>query len=178
MFQVYYIVIDSCIHYGKITMISLVTTCPHTKLLQYFLRYSLCCILHLHALLVLFYNWRFVPLNTVQLFLPLPLLWQPRICLQCLLVGFGFVLFFRFLYVSEIIWCLYFSVWLISLCIVPSRSIHVVTSVKNVKISFLCVTRSYFTKHVYIHTPPPPYLFYPLICWWTLRLLLYLGNCK
>ena len=31
-------------------------------------------------------------------------------------------------HVSEIIWCLSFSVWLISLHIIPSRSIHIVAN--------------------------------------------------
>lgn len=43
------------IHYKLVTMISLVTIGPHTKLLQYLL-YSLCYALHYHDL---FHNWNF-----------------------------------------------------------------------------------------------------------------------
>lgn len=39
--------------------------CHYTKLLQYYCLYSLCCILPPHDLL---YNWKFVPLNLLDLF--------------------------------------------------------------------------------------------------------------
>lgn len=53
-----------------ITTIILVTICPYIKLLLYYRPYSLCWILHSYHL---FYNYRFVPLNVLQLFcLPLP----------------------------------------------------------------------------------------------------------
>ena len=70
-----------------------------------------------------------------------------------------------------------FSIWLISLSIMPSKSIHFAA---NGKISFflwinsipwsLCVCVC-----VCVYTPHLPYL---LICWWTLRLLPHLGYCK
>ena len=63
---------DICIHYKMITVISLVTICPCTDLLQYYWPYSLCC-MYPRGLL---YNWRFVPFNPLHLFLyclqPLP----------------------------------------------------------------------------------------------------------
>ena len=52
-----------------IPMISLVTISPQTKLLQYYSSYSLCCILI--PLAYLFYNWRFVPLSPLPIFLSL-----------------------------------------------------------------------------------------------------------
>lgn len=54
-----------CIDYELITMITLVTICPYIKLLLYYRPYSLCWILHSYHL---FYNYRFVPLNVLQLF--------------------------------------------------------------------------------------------------------------
>ena len=36
-----------CIHYKMITLVSLLTVCPHPKLLQYYCPYSFCYILHL-----------------------------------------------------------------------------------------------------------------------------------
>ena len=70
------------------------------------------------------------------------------------------------------IWYLSFSVWLISLSIISSKSIHVVT---DGKISFfswlsnvpLCVCVSMYIEHLY-----------PFIYQWELRLLPYLGYCK
>ena len=72
---------DNCIHYGMITIISPVTICSYTKLLQYYWPYSLCCTFHLHGLFL--FNWRFVPLNPLHLFHrhmhPSPF-WQPLVC--------------------------------------------------------------------------------------------------
>ena len=69
---------------------------------------------------------------------------------------------------SKIMWYLSFSVWLISLGIRCSLSIHVVA---NSKISF-------FYGWVVCHCTSIPHLLYPFIYWWTLRLLPYLGYCK
>ena len=63
-----------------------------------------------------------------------PLLWQSplwslhlRVCFYCL-----FIYFVHWIpHISEIIWYLSFSVWLISLSITPSRSIHIVSNGKN-----------------------------------------------
>lgn len=56
-------------HYGMI-MIHLVSVCFCTMLLQYYRPYSLCCMSYLQRLL--FYNWRFEPLNPLHLFYPPP----------------------------------------------------------------------------------------------------------
>jgi len=50
---------DIHIQYDMITMISVVTNCHHTKLLQNCQLYSLCCTLHPGDL---FYTWKFVQL--------------------------------------------------------------------------------------------------------------------
>ena len=63
--------LDICIHYEVITTISLVTICPHTKLLQYYWPHFSCYILPPHGLL--FYNWRLVPLNPLHLFCHTPI---------------------------------------------------------------------------------------------------------
>lgn len=41
---VYLSIFDICIHYETITMISIVTICPHTKLIEYYWAYKLCCL--------------------------------------------------------------------------------------------------------------------------------------
>ena len=69
-------------------------------------------------------------------------------------------------HVNDNIQYLSFSVWLISLSIVPSKSIHVVA---NGKISFFFYGWIVFLC-IYI-----PHLLYPFICWWTPRLLPYLA---
>ena len=72
---------------------------------------------------------------------------------------------FRFHILSDIIQYLSFSVWLTSVSVIPSKSIHVA----NGKISlfeWLAVFHS-----IYILC-----LLYPFICWWKLRFLPYLGN--
>ena len=74
----------------------------------------------------------------------------------------------------HIIQYLSFSAWLISLSILPSRSIHVTANTKLSlflwlsSISLDVCTTSFLFSH----------LFYPLLCWWTLRLLPYFGCCK
>ena len=70
---------------------------------------------------------------------------------------------------SEIIWYVSFFDWLISLSIMIPRSNH---AVAKVKILFL------FYGQVVFHCVYVPWLFYPLIYWWTLGRLPYLGNCK
>lgn len=49
-------------------MIRLVSFCFCTMLLQYYRPYPLCCMSYLQRLL--FYNWRFEPLNPLHLFYP------------------------------------------------------------------------------------------------------------
>ena len=62
-----------------ITMISPVTICSHTKLLQYYWPYSLCCTLHLHGLFLL----KLEVCTSLHLFHrhthPSPF-WQPLVC--------------------------------------------------------------------------------------------------
>ena len=65
-------------------------------------------------------------------FSPTPPLWWPLLCSWCLCVCFLFVCLFMcvFIYIShmsETIWYLSFSIWLISLSITPSSSIYVFT---------------------------------------------------
>lgn len=80
-----------------------------------------------------------------------------------------FVCVFQIPDISEIIQCLSFSVWHISLSIIPSRSIHVADD----KISFflrldnipVCVCECVTFSLSFIH-------------WWTLRLFPCLGYCK
>ena len=88
------------------------------------------CITHLLC------NYKFLPSNPFLLLCPntyTPLLWQPPASFLYLRVCFSlvsFVLFFGF-YISEIIWYLSFSVWLISLSLIPTGSIHVITNDKS-----------------------------------------------
>ena len=55
-------------------IMSLVTICHSTELLQYYWLYSQCCTLYPHEL---FYNWNFVLINSLHLF------WQTPIHLLC-----------------------------------------------------------------------------------------------
>ena len=60
--------------------------------------------------------------------------------------------FFKISHVSDTIYYLSFSVWLISLSIIPSSSIHVVT---NSRISFFQMTEQYsivYVYHIFIHS--------------------------
>ena len=59
----------------------------------------------------------------------------------------------------------FFFVWFFSLCSIPSSSIHIVT---KGKISIL-----FYGWAIYIAQ-----FIYPTVCWWTFRLLPYLGYCK
>ena len=72
-----------------------------------------------------------------------------------------------------------FSIWLISLSIMPSRCIHVIT---EGKISFVFLkwlnhiplyVCMYAYTHTHIHTQ---HFLYPFVHWWTFRLLPYFGN--
>ena len=77
------------------------------------------------------------------------------------------VLFFYILQMSVIIQFLSFSIWVISLRILPSRSIHVVT---NGKISSFYGWIVFDYIYIYIS-----HLLYPFIHWWALSLIIYLG---
>ena len=97
----------------------------------------------------LFCNWKFVPLNLLHLFHTTqqsPPLWWLPVCSLYLWVCFYLVLFFIFhIQVKSYGICL--SVWLISLSIILSRSIHVVV---NGKISFFFMTEQYYIVYMYI----------------------------
>ena len=71
----------------------------------------------------------------------------------------NFINFFYILHISDIIWYLSFSVWLTSLSMIISRSIHVAS---NGIISFL------FYGSAIFHCIYVPRL-HPFLCWWTLR---------
>ena len=60
---------------------------------------------------------------------------------------------------SEIVLYLTFPVWLISLSIIPSRSIHGVTN-GNISSFYSCIV---------LHSVNIPHLSYPFIPWWALR---------
>ena len=70
--------------------------------------------------------------------------------------------FFKILLISEVIWYLSFSVWLISLSIMPSGSIRVAA---NGRICF------FFYGWIIFYCIYTPHFLSPFICWWTLRLL-------
>ena len=82
---------------------------------------------------------------------------------------FSFILSFRIPRISEIIGYLSFSVRLISLSIIPSRSTYVVT---NGNISFFLLLSNIF------HCIYAWLLLYPFIYWQTLRSLPHLNYCK
>ena len=106
-----------------------------TKLLQYYWLYYLAA--HYIPMTYLFYNCHLYLLIPFTCFAHslIPLLWQP---LVCSLYQFCYFFFPVFCFFRCYIWVkthtiLSFSVWLISLCIIPSRSIYIVA---NGKISF------------------------------------------
>ena len=73
-------------------------------------------------------------------------------------------------------------VWLSSLSIMPSRSIHVVPNSMiflflMTKWRPLCVYVC-MSVYIYIHIDIPIHLLYPFICWQTLRLSPHLGSCE
>ena len=96
-------------------------------------------------------------------FHPYPSPWKTPICSLCQWACFVFV--FR---LHESIWYFSFSVWLISLSIIPSRSNHVAA---NGKISFL------FFGWIISHCVYIPHFLYPFIYLWTLKLLPWLVYC-
>ena len=91
-----------------------------------------CCTL---LFLVLIYNWKFVPLTIILQFLLSPNL-SPLIVTSLVPISMSFI-FFKITHISEIIQHFYFSLWLISLAIMPSRSIH---GVANGRIFYIFMT--------------------------------------
>ena len=103
----------------------------------------------------LFYSWKFVHLTSIQLFCPVPQpspLWQSPVCSLYLWIYFCSVLVFLPSHESKHTQYLSFSVWLISQCIIPSISIHVVTNGK-ISFFFLWLTIFYCVSHIFfIHS--------------------------
>ena len=93
------------------------------KAIPMLLKYSLCCIVH--SMAHLFYNWKFIPLFIFTF--PTHLSWQLSVCSMNLFLIL-FVWFGVYSHISGTIWYLSFSVWLISLSIIPSRSVHIIKS--------------------------------------------------
>ena len=159
-------------HYKMLTTISLVTIRHHTKILQNYWLYSPCCTFHicdiylvagsLYLLISLTY---YSPLQNSlpsgnHLFCSL-YLW---LCFWCLFICLVFL-------DSPYKWnhTVFVFLWLISLNIIPSRSIDVVANGKD----FIL-----FCGWVIFHCVHTPHLLYPFLYRWTLRLLLYLGYYK
>ena len=110
--------------------------------MQYSINCS-CHAVHCIPIIYLFYNWTFVPFESLHPFPPLPTLhlWQPPVC--SLYLSLGFILFyFQMPHMSEIIQYLSFSIWLTS-NLAPLSFTHVVISGRisffNSWIIFLCV---------------------------------------
>ena len=83
-------------------------------------------------------------------------------------VMFGLVVYFIFYipHMSKNTGHLSFSIWLISLSIIPSRSIHVVSSFFFFFFGWIVLCCTHILHH------------YPFIHWWALRLCPYLGYYK
>lgn len=113
--------------FEMITMISLFTTCHHTKLLQYYeyipytIHYTLWFIYYIAE--NVYFLTPFAYLVSRSNSFPL---WKPSVCFLYLRVCFSFVLFFRFQ--IQYMWnhMLIVFLWLISVSIIPSRFIHVI----------------------------------------------------
>ena len=124
----------------------------------------------------LFYTWycKFLcySLHTSPL---LPLLWPcPEVCSVCLFLHccpenefISAISQFPYIHVS--IWCLYFSFWLTSLCIMGSSFVHLIRT------DSMCFFLWLGSIPLYMYIPQ---LLYPFICWWTSRLLPCFSYCK
>ena len=69
----------------------------------------------------------------------------------CSFILFLFVFFFCIPHMKEIIWYLYFSVWPLSLNIIPSRSIHIVTLARFNRLSNFPVMYVPHLFNLFIH---------------------------
>ena len=97
-------------------MISLVTLCPRQKIIQYYWSFSFCSIKYSWGLFVLSLEACTSQSSSPILPTSIPPLWHPPICsLYLCLLSFCLCFFFLIPCISEIIWCLSFSVELISL---------------------------------------------------------------
>ena len=113
---------------------SLVGSCRHTKLWHHWL-YFLCWEDHIH-MACLFYDQTFVSLNPLRLFAPPAPPPSPLLAISSFSVSVSVFLFRFYLFVlvlgSTYMWnnTLFGFLWLISLSIIPSRSMHVVAKGK------------------------------------------------
>ena len=128
--------------------------------------YSLCFPLHHCKLLISYLVVWTSPSPILSVFPYLFLLVTISLFSDLSLSPFCYIHLFYFLdsHVSENVQSLSFSVWLISLSIIPSRSKHIA----NGKFSYFYGWTIFFRVYI-LH------LIYPFICCGTLRLLLYLG---
>ena len=123
----YNLVIWYFLHCKVITTINLVIICHH--ILEYNWQYFLCCILHSQDLFI--YNWKSVPLNHHHLFClssTIPPLCQTTSSLYLCIYEL-IPIYLTCFSDSTYKWNHNLFVWLISLSIIPSRSI-VVTNTK------------------------------------------------
>ena len=112
----------------------------------------------------------------------------------------AFIMFTSFLYFLESMFkrhhIVFAFLWLISLSIIPSKSIYVAANTKFHSFLWLDITPldgwMCVCVYMYVHTHIYTYMYicmythiythiphlYPFICWQTLRLLQYLDNCK
>ena len=104
-----------------------------------------------------------------------PPFWQPPICSLYLWIYFHIVSSFCFLD-STYKWdhAVFLFLWLISLSIIPSKSMHVVTNGDNF-IFYGWVIFHLVYIHIYMCIS---HLLYPLIYWCVSKLLSYVGYCK
>ena len=125
---------------------------------------------HYIPMAYLFYNWNFVPFD--PLLHPFLQSLIPCLCNhKSLFCIYKFGIFKKIPHINEITWYLSFSVWLISLSIMPSRSIHIFTMARFPS-SYGWVIFHCMCACVCMCTP---HLLYPFIYQRTLRLLPYLG---
>ena len=110
------------------------------------------------------YNWKFVPWPALPVLTTSLCLWQPPICSLYLKVHFWGFVFCLIPHVRSYSVCL----WLISLGIIPLRSIHVVGS---------CRISSFYHWIIFPCICVPHFLS-PFICQWTLGLFPCLGYYK
>ena len=113
---------------------------------------------------------------------PSPLVTTTLFSVSTCLFLFGLVCsFVLFLFISFLCstyeWnhMVFVFLWLISLNVIPSRSIHVTPNGKISSLLWLNNIPVCVCVCVCICTP---HLLYPFISWWALRLFTYLGYCK
>ena len=104
----------------------------------------------------LFYTWWFLPLNLWPLMAPLPLvttsLFSMSMSLLFLVIFTSLLYFFLIPHIIDIIQYLSLSFWLISLSIMPSKSIHVATDSKISFFLWLSSIPIYILLYAHTHT--------------------------